>query len=74
MLLYVRVSRRLLGWKDVLRCSPRIGTAKGSSLDQSKDLAWLELGMVSLGGNPTAEKFEINGACLGLTAGELGLR
>lgn len=64
----------MLGWKHVLRYSPRIGTAKGSSLDQSKDLAWLELGVVSLGGNPTAEKSEINGACLGLTAGELGLR
>ena len=53
---------------------PRIGTAKGSSLDQSEDLAWLELGMVSLEGNPTAEKSEINGACLGLRAGEHGLR
>ena len=51
----------MLGWKHVLRYSPRIGTAKGSSLDQSKDLAWLELGVVSLGGNPTAEKSEITG-------------
>lgn len=30
---------RVLGWKDVLRYSPRIGTAKGSSLIRAK--IWL---------------------------------
>jgi len=56
MLLCVRGSGRVLGWKHVLRYSPRIGTAKGSSLDQSKDLAWLELGVVSLGGKSHCRK------------------